>query len=91
MRITNREAKDYVDNLKEFKANNLSAQVKGKYYVVYSYGYWPLYVYDFDSNIWHENEDRYSVTTSKHRGQARPRWRDTVKVRREELDKLINQ
>lgn len=40
-------------------------------YVVYSYGeHWPLFVYH--AGVWYENEDRYSVTTSKHRSASHP-------------------
>ena len=46
-------------------------------YVVYSYGeHWPLFVWDgFD---WHENEDKCSPTTSKHRSQTNP-YQNTTK------------
>lgn len=40
-------------------------------YVVYSYGsHWPLFVWN--GSEWFENEDRHSVTTSKHRGYTHP-------------------
>lgn len=36
-------------------------------YVVYSYGHhWPIFVYDFETQQWFENSDKFSVTTSKH-------------------------
>lgn len=42
-------------------------------YVVYSYGtHWPLFAYDTTLNLWYENEDRCSRTTSKHRSQTHP-------------------
>ena len=45
-------------------------------YVVYSYGeHWPLFAWDgFD---WHENEDKGSPTTSKHRSQTNPHQNTT--------------
>jgi hypothetical protein len=52
-------------------------------YVVYSYGtHFPLFVWQaLDTNsglgIWYENQDRYSVTTSKHRSQAHPHYATT--------------
>jgi len=39
-------------------------------------GGWPLYAYR--DGVWYENMERYSVTTSKHRRQARPAGVETV-------------
>lgn len=42
-------------------------------YVVYSYGtHWPLFVYVPQVNLWFENKEKFSRTTSKHRMQAHP-------------------
>jgi hypothetical protein len=54
-------------------------------YVVYSYGrHFPLYIAEWESGVditdggssagimWYENINKYSVTTSKHKTQARP-------------------
>jgi len=42
-------------------------------YVVFSYGgHWPLFIYDYGTQRWFENDDRYSKTTSKHRSKAHP-------------------
>lgn len=71
-KITNKEAASYADSKVPFKANNLSAENRGRYYIVYSYGYWPLYAYDMLTQTWYENSCRYSVTTSKHKTQSRP-------------------
>ena len=49
------------------------ANRSNKRYVVFSYGgHWPLFVYDFNTDRWFENDDRYSNTTSKHRRYAHP-------------------
>jgi len=38
---------------------------------VYSYGkHWPLFIWE--NGVWYENEDRASVSTSKHRTQLHP-------------------
>jgi hypothetical protein len=81
-KITNREARDYVKNHKSFKANNIFAtHVLGrtrrgsslKTYVVYSYGHhFPMYAFSYEVNRWFANKDRYSLTTSKHKGQCHP-------------------
>jgi hypothetical protein len=43
-------------------------------YVVFSYGqHWPLFVFEKIGGTWMVNEDKFSRTTSKHRGQAHPR------------------
>ena len=42
-------------------------------YIVYSYGkHFPLFVFDKQTGTWYTNEDKYSVTTSKHRTQCLP-------------------
>lgn len=73
-RINGRKCRPYVEKKIPFKNSN--GQLFGRWetplmYVVYSYGeHWPLYVWDgFD---WFENEDKYSRTTTHHRGYARP-------------------
>ncbi len=91
MKVANKNASQYVDNLDRFTGSNTFAVneafkhenfVKhnsneyGGYenlYVVYSYGYhFPMYIYDRQAGIWIGNEDRYSMSTSKHQSQCRP-------------------
>jgi hypothetical protein len=81
-KITNREARDYVKNHKSFKASNIFAtHVLGRApdgsqirtYVVYSYGtHFPIYAFSYEVNRWFANKDRYSITTSKHKGLCHP-------------------
>ncbi len=81
-KITNREARDYVKAHKPFEANNiLGIHVLGRArdgsqirtYVVYSYGtHFPIYAFSYEVNRWFANKDRYSLTTSKHKGQCHP-------------------
>jgi hypothetical protein len=81
MAISNRDARQYVEQRKPFEGSN----IRGKWlcptnaedverdgiYVVYSYGeHFPMYIYA--ENTWFENEDKYSPTTSKHQSQCRP-------------------
>ena len=52
-------------------------------YVVYSYGtHFPLFVWQAcdqgsEFGMWFENQDRYSVTTSKHKSQSHPHYPTT--------------
>jgi hypothetical protein len=73
MSIANRDARVFVDSLEPFKANNIFAENTGPLYVVYSYGHhWPMFVFNRNTRQWYTHDDRYSRTTSKHRGQAMP-------------------
>lgn len=91
-RLSNRDAYKATTNKEDFKANNLFGEhttfMEGpsykseracdrqSAYVVYSYGYhFPMYMEW--CGVWYANQDRFSMTTSKHKGQARPRFVDT--------------
>lgn len=87
-KIANSKSRDFVQSLRPFKGNNLFANTLGNgVYVVWSYGnHWPLF-----ANVggqWYENADRYSLTTSKHHGQAHPHT-ETIKVPCAELKSII--
>lgn len=92
MKIANRDARQYVQRLHPFEGSNLFAQffcanpsstdLGDHGYIVFSYSWhWPLFIHC--NGIWYENEERASVTTSKHRTQTHPhqptvllpRWR----------------
>lgn len=91
MKTTNTKSRQFVQNLKPFEANNLSARVengKFKLYVVYSYGWYPLFAYHYDSNKWFENSERYSVSTSKQRTQCHPHA-DTIEISHASMKDLI--
>ena len=73
-RINGRHCRPYVQGRRAFSNSNgqlYAVKHTPLLYVVYSYGeHWPLYVYDgFD---WYENEEKASVTTSRHSSYARP-------------------
>lgn len=73
-RITNKQAKVYVEQLKPFIGSNLKAIEKDGMYIVYSYGeHFPAYIYA--EGAWFENEDDYSASTKRHMSQARPTTR----------------
>lgn len=72
-RVANKNARSYVQSRKEFTGSNLFGVRKDGLYAVCSFGlHWPLFIYDFQTRTWFENTDRYSQTTSKHRGQVHP-------------------
>jgi hypothetical protein len=84
IKTSNCNARQYVQALKEFKANNLwsewvdSMGTEAARYVVYSYDrHWPLFIYDALTDTWFENSSKYGMTTSKHKSQANP-WKDNT-------------
>ena len=90
VKVAGWEARPYVQARTPFTNHN--KQLFGRYetpllYVVYSYGeHWPLFAWDgFD---WYENEEKYSLTTSKHRSQTHP-LTPTIKLSRARILDLI--
>ena len=93
-KVTNVRARPRVQSRESFQGNNLFGQWMTKRdqpysrYVVYSYGYhWPLFVYE--SGVWYENADKFSVTTSKHRSQVHPH-EDTLPMSVENMRVLVD-
>jgi hypothetical protein len=73
MRVANRDARNWVRDLKPFKGSNTFGEYFTNVYVVYSYGeHFPLFVFDKINRVWYYNEDKYSVSTSKHFTQLNP-------------------
>jgi hypothetical protein len=94
-RITNVNARDYVDNLKPFKGSNLEGKWEKDYrgdwgYVVTSYDWYPIYIYKYKK--WFEVDDRYSSSTGKQMSKSRPSatWSGSIKLGRREMDKIRN-
>lgn len=87
---SNCKARPLVNELKPFKGNNVFAGWSGSCYVVYSYGYhFPLFVWDDIRQVWLENSDRYSVTTTKHKNQMRPEGVTLTLATTDELKEII--
>ena len=93
MRIANKNAREAIKHLKEFKANNLFA-VREKSianpanwkYVVYSYGYhFPIYTC---LDKWYVNKDKYSVSTSRHQNQCKPEGIELIYLSTEDMKAL---
>ena len=76
IKTTNRLARNYVRDRVPFTNSNnqlFARWASPQLYVVYSYGeHWPLFIYSTDTASWYGNEDRYSPTTSHHRGYTHP-------------------
>jgi hypothetical protein len=81
VKTSNTKCRTHVQQRTPFVANNLFATALPanpnlnlpERYVVYSYGtHFPLFVWQ--GGVWYENQDRYSVSTSKHRSQAHPHF-----------------
>jgi hypothetical protein len=71
MKTANNRAREQVVNKIPFKGSNTSGNyVTNGNFVVWSYDWYPLFV--FDGSKWYENEQRYSVSTSKQTSQLRP-------------------
>lgn len=82
VRSSNKDSRALVQSRTPFNANNLSGELYGDTYVVKSYGYYPVFVYK--NGTWYENSNKYSKSTAKQMGQARP-TSDTNLVSTEEL------
>lgn len=90
-RVSNTKYRDAVMKLEEFKGSNLSGEktADGKFYVVLSYGWYPLFAWSYELMQWFSNGDRYSSSTSKQRGQAHPHADNIVEVTHDKLKNLI--
>ena len=74
-KTANYNASDYTKAKLPFKGSNLEGYWKkdrdgGKYYIVKSYGWYPVYIYK--EGKWYENFDRYSNSTSKQMYRSQP-------------------
>ena len=86
LRTSNSEGRQLVTNRIPFKGSNTHAEYvnSGKAYVVYSYDWYPIFVYK--DGQWFENGNRYSMSTAKQISQLRPITQtEIIKLNREEL------
>lgn len=89
MKISNKNARQAVEQTKTFEGNNLFSVVEGGYYKVFSYGFhWILYAKDLSSGQWYENNKKYSVSTSKQASQTRLYDVNYIKLDNEALKNL---
>lgn len=97
--VPNTSARQYVLKCEEFKGSRNTYATGGHsvigrrvkhFYVVYSYGYWPMFVCDTRTDTWFANSDKYSRTTSKHQGQCWPHGKNCAPLPTNELERLLN-
>jgi hypothetical protein len=75
VKTSNQRAGDLVAELKPFKGNNLKANWEKDYkgdwaYVVYSWDWYPVFMYKY--RRWFQVDDNYSSSTSKQMSQSHP-------------------
>ena len=86
MRTTNKNCRTFVENMQEFKGNNLEGKFNSNgNYVVLSYGWYPVFINY--GNKWFEVADTYSVSTARQMTQSRPY--NTTKVSKETMRDLM--
>jgi hypothetical protein len=79
-RVSNKDARGYVQRRVEFHGNNTFARAVATdhsvVYAVFSYGeHFPMFVAETDDNNvthWYANTEKWSRTTSKHQSQLHP-------------------
>jgi len=88
MKTSNSKARQCVQNSIDFKGNNtFGYTLPNGIYAVWSYGlHFPLFAKV--GKTWYENQDRYSVSTSKQRTQLHPHT-ETELVSCDELRLII--
>tara|TARA_B100001115_G_C15782042_1_gene384765 strand:+ start:497 stop:1024 length:528 start_codon:yes stop_codon:yes gene_type:complete len=88
MRTANIRSRDLVINRIPFKGNNTHAEYRNGAYVVFSYGWYPVFVYK--DGQWFENEEGYSMSTKKQMSQMRP-WNqgEIIKTNKDKLWDII--
>jgi hypothetical protein len=98
-KTANSECKNYVLACDEFNgASNehsrngysIAGRRIGYMYVVYSYGYWPMYVCDTRNDVWFVNAHKFSVTTSKQASMSYPTGKDCMPLPTDELNDMLH-
>lgn len=88
-KTSNAKARQLVQKRESFVGSNTYGEWVGNTYVVYSYGpHWPMFIWV--NSQWYQNEERYSVTTSKHSSQVHPHM-VTLKVSLQKMQSLIRE
>jgi hypothetical protein len=86
VKSANYTARDLVKSKIPFTGSNTSGEWYRNSYVVKSYGWYPIFVYN--EGQWYENAKRYSRSTGKQMGQLRP-TPDTIELSIDELNDII--
>lgn len=94
MRISNRTCSEAVASLTPFKGSNLSGEIiddcHGRFYVVQSYGWWPLLVCRLSDGVWFKNTQRYSVSTARQLSDCTPYDLKAIAVDHEGIKAILN-
>lgn len=87
VKTANIRARDLVVNRIPFKGSNTHAEYNNGAYVVFSYDWYPVFVYK--DGQWFENEQGYSMSTKKQMSQMRPYNFDIIKTNKDKLWDII--
>jgi len=88
IKSANSIARDLVSSKIPFKGSNTHAEYVGNTYVVYSYNWYPVFV--FKDGQWFESESRYSISTAKQMSQLRPNGEgEIIKASQSKLKDII--
>ncbi len=89
IRTANTRARYVVNNKIPFQGSNTHGEYRNGVYVVFSYDWYPIFV--FKDGQWFENENRYSVSTGKQMSQLRPYGQgDILTTSKDKLWDIIN-
>ncbi len=79
MKVQNRKCRQLVTDCEPFEGSNLSGiKVSDTLYIVYSYGYYPLWAKI--KNQWYGHRSKYSGTTSAHQSGSRPNGCEVIQI-----------
>jgi hypothetical protein len=88
LRTSNTRGRNLVINKIPFKGSNTHGEYMNGSYVVFSYNWYPIFV--FKDGQWFENEDTYSVSTAKQMNQLRPYDQGIIETSKDKLWDIIN-
>ena len=89
-KTSNKSGRDLVTGRIPFNGSNTHGTYlkSGKIYVVYSYNWYPIFVYK--DGQWFENQNKYSISTAKQMSQLRPLTDvPIIKLSKDELNDII--
>jgi len=89
LRTPNTRGRNLVVNKIPFKGSNTHGEYVNGSYVVFSYNWYPIFV--FKDGQWFENEEGYSMSTKKQMSQLRPYDQgEIISTSKDKLGDIIN-
>lgn len=88
-----RRAKSKIENKETFRIGDIFARVErqNRLYVVYSYGlHYPLFAYDYKTDVWYENKTKSSRATSRHRNYGKPDNIPMVESTTDDIQRILS-